>query len=94
MPITITTADQLFTATFKYPGYEKVYATLAYSKIVLDEPQSYSPDTLAIIIKGLQEISELGGKFCFMSATIHPFIRERLKDYCRILDAVFNTEKA
>ena len=93
MPITITTADQLFTATFKYPGYEKVYATLAYSKIVLDEPQSYSPDTLAIIIKGLQEISELGGKFCFMSATIHPFIRERLKDYCRILDAVFNTEK-
>ncbi|PMP97297.1 MAG: CRISPR-associated endonuclease Cas3'', partial [Thermodesulfobacterium geofontis] len=34
MPITITTADQLFTAVFKYPGYEKIYATLMYSKVV------------------------------------------------------------
>lgn len=94
MPITITTADQIFTSVFKYPGYEKVYATLMYSKIVLDEPQSYSPDTLAIIIKGLQEISRYGGKFCFMSATIHPFIIEQLKECnLEILEPIFNEEK-
>lgn len=93
MPITITTADQLFTSVFKYPGYEKIYATLMYSKVVLDEPQSYSPDTLAVIIKGLQEIAYYGGKFCFMSATIHPFINEYLKDYVEELDPVFNLEK-
>ncbi|ACN98177.1 crispr-associated helicase Cas3 [Sulfurihydrogenibium azorense Az-Fu1] len=93
MPITITTADQLFTSVLKYPGYEKIYATLMYSKVVLDEPQSYSPDTLAIIIKGLQEIAYYGGKFCFMSATIHPFINEYLKDFVEELDPVFNSEK-
>ncbi|MDQ7056764.1 MAG: CRISPR-associated helicase Cas3' [Persephonella sp.] len=93
MPITITTADQLFTATFKYSGYEKIYSTLAYSKVVLDEPQSYSPDTLAVIIKGLQEISHLGGRFCFMSATIHPFVVSYLKDYCKILPPQFHKEK-
>ncbi|WP_036737433.1 CRISPR-associated helicase/endonuclease Cas3 [Persephonella sp. IF05-L8] len=94
MPITITTADQIFTSVFKYPGYEKIYATLMYSKIVLDEPQSYSPDTLAVIIKGLQEISKYGGKFCFMSATIHPFVIEQLKEYdIEVLEPVFNKEK-
>ena len=94
MPITITTADQIFTSVFKYPGYEKIYATLMYSKIVLDEPQSYSPDTLAVIIKELQEISKYGGKFCFMSATIHPFVVEQLKECdIEILEPVFNKEK-
>ena len=93
MPITITTADQIFTAVFKYAGYEKIYATMSYSKIVLDEPQSYSPETIAVIIKGLKEISELGGKFCFMSATIHPFIISQLEHYCKILPHVFNKEE-
>lgn len=92
MPITITTADQLFTSVFKWKGYEKIYATLMYSKVILDEPQSYSPETLAMIIKALQEISELGGKFCFMSATIHPFVREYLSQYCKEIKPVFNPE--
>ena len=95
MPITITTADQIFTSTLKYPGFEKIYATLMYSKVILDEPQSYSPDTLAIIVKGLQEISEYGGKFCFMSATIPPFVKESLES-CQdleVLEPVFNTER-
>ncbi|WP_297890156.1 CRISPR-associated helicase Cas3' [Sulfurihydrogenibium sp.] len=92
MPITVTTADQIFTSVFKYPGYEKIYGTLMYSKIVLDEPQSYSPDTLAVIIKGLQEIAYYGGKFCLMSATVHPFIKDYLKDYAEELEPVFNDE--
>ena len=96
MPITVTTADQLFTSVFKWKGYEKIYATLMYSKIVLDEPQSYSPEILAMIIKCLQEISKLGGKFCFMSATIYPFIKKYLSDYCEIFspsDAINKEQK-
>lgn len=95
MPITITTADQLFTSVLKYPGYEKIYATLTYSKIILDEPQSYLPETLAIIIKGLQEISNYGGKFCVMSATVHPFIKENLKNCPNFveIEPVFDTTK-
>jgi CRISPR-associated endonuclease/helicase Cas3 len=61
MPITVLTADQIFLATLKYPGFEKIYATLTYSKVIVDEPQSYSPDTL-VIIKGLEEISNLWRK--------------------------------
>jgi CRISPR-associated endonuclease/helicase Cas3 len=81
MPVTVATADQLFTSSFKYPGYEKVYATLAYSKVVIDEPQGYSPETLAPIVQAVKEVSELGGKFCIMSATLFPFLEEELKRY-------------
>jgi len=93
MPITVSTADQIFLATLKYPGFEKIYATLTYSKVIVDEPQGYSPDTLAIILKGLEEIYDLGGKFCLMTATMHPFIKEQLKDKAEILEPVFNQEK-
>ncbi|ACD66307.1 MAG TPA: CRISPR-associated helicase/endonuclease Cas3 [Sulfurihydrogenibium sp.] len=93
MPITVSTADQIFLATLKYSGFEKIYATLTYSKVIVDEPQGYSPDTLAVILKGLEEIYNLGGKFCLMTATMHPFIKEYLKDKAEILEPVFNPEK-
>lgn len=78
MPITISTADQLFTAAFKYRGYEKIYATLSYSKVIIDEIQSYDPEIVAVIIKGLQEIVALGGRFCLMTATLPPLYKEHL----------------
>ena len=80
MPLTVSTADQLFTSSFKYPGYEKIYATLAYSKVVIDEPQGFSPETLAPIVQAVKEITELGGKFCIMSATFFPFLVEELEN--------------
>lgn len=92
MPLNVSTADQLFTSVFKWKGYEKIYATLMYSKIVIDEPQSYSPDMLAMIIKCLEELSNLGAKFCLMSATIHPKVKEKLKDICYIPEPVYNQE--
>jgi len=93
MPITITTADQLFVSALKYPGFEKIYATLAYAKVVLDEPQSYSPDTLAIIIKGIGDIKKIGGKFCFMSATIPHFVLEEIERYADKTIYEFSSEK-
>ena len=80
MPVTVSTADQLFTSVFKYPGFEKLYSTLSYSATVIDEPQGYSPDTLAFIVQGVREVTELGGKVCIMSATLFPFIQEELED--------------
>lgn len=93
LPLIVTTADQLFTSVFKWPGYERIYATLMYSKVILDEPQSYSPKTLAMIIKALEEIASFGGKFCYMSATNHPFIINKLRQIAEILSPVFNQEK-
>jgi len=78
-PLTVSTADQLFSSVFKYPGFEKVYATLSYSKTIIDEPQGYTPKTLAAIVKTVEEVKELGGKFCVMSATLYPFVKDRLR---------------
>ena len=55
--ITTCTIDQLFPFVFKYKGYEKIFATLSYSKIIIDEIQAYSPEIVAIILKGLQMIN-------------------------------------
>ncbi len=82
--ITVSTADQLFSAALKYLGFEKIYATLSYSKVIIDEIQAYSPKTLAVIIQGLKEIKELGGNFLIMTATfpkiIEDFISSEFKE--------------
>lgn len=79
IPLTIATLDQLFNFIFLYPGYELKYATLSYSKIVLDEIQAYSPDLLSYIVLGLKKIVEVGGKFAILTATLPPFIRDYLE---------------
>jgi CRISPR-associated endonuclease/helicase Cas3 len=79
-PVTIATADQLVTAVFKYNGFELPYLTASYSKIVLDEIQSFSPDSIAAIMVFLKEIHSLGGKFLLMTATLPPFIKDELKE--------------
>jgi CRISPR-associated endonuclease/helicase Cas3 len=68
--LSLTTVDQLFKFPFKYKGYEKIYATLAYSKVVIDEIQSYTPKIAAAIIKGIEMIYKIGGKFLIMTATL------------------------
>ena len=68
--ITTCTIDQIFPFVFKYRGYEKIYATLSYSKVVIDEIQAYSPEIVAVILKGLQMINNLNGKFMVMTATL------------------------
>jgi len=82
-PITVATADQIVTSVFKF-RFEKHYLTASYSKIVVDEIQSFSPGAIAAIVVFLQEISELGGKFLLMSATIPKFIINDLRDYAYI----------
>jgi CRISPR-associated endonuclease/helicase Cas3 len=69
MPLTITTVDQLFKFVFKEEGFEPVLATLAYSKLIIDEIQMYSPDIVACILMGLKYITEIGGKFSILTAT-------------------------
>jgi CRISPR-associated endonuclease/helicase Cas3 len=70
MPISVCTADQMFTAAFRYEGYEKIFATLAYSRLIVDEIQSYDPDMVAVILKTLADIADLGCKFCIITATL------------------------
>jgi len=74
MPITIATADQLIPSVFKFPGFEFYYFTASYSKIVIDEIQSFAPEAIASIVVFLKEIQRLGGKFLLMTATLPPFV--------------------
>lgn len=80
MPLTISTLDQLFDFVFKYRGYEMKLATLAYSKLVIDEIQMYSADILAYLIYGIKMIVENGGKVAILTATLSPFIKDILKE--------------
>lgn len=77
--ITTCTIDQIFTFVFKYKGYEKMYATLSYSKIIIDEIQAYSPEIVAVILKGLEMINNIGGKFMIMTATLPRIYKEELE---------------
>mgnify|MGYP000508823790 CR=1 FL=1 len=79
LPLTISTLDQIFNFVYKYNGFELKLATLSYSKIVIDEIQAYSPDLLAYLVYGLEKITEVGGKFAILTATLPPFIKDYLK---------------
>lgn len=80
-PLNISTIDQLFTFPFKYGGYEKILSTLLYSKVIIDEIQSYEPKLAAIILKSLQQINNLGGKFLIMTATLPQIYIDTLKQW-------------
>lgn len=79
MPLTITTLDQVIDFAFLYPGFELKLATLSYSKFVIDEIQMYSPRLVAFIIMGLKYITDMGGKFLIMTATLPPLFVELLE---------------
>lgn len=74
-PLTVCTVDQLFQFVYKALGTEIFAATLKYSKIVIDEIQSYSPRIVAALIFGLSEIKRMGGKFAIITATFPPVLQ-------------------
>lgn len=77
-PIIISTGDQFFPYGLKPPGYEKIYATFSYSNLVIDEVQAYNPKASAIIVKFIEDISKLGGKFLLMTATLPKYIEDEI----------------
>lgn len=80
LPLTICTIDQIFDFVYRYRGFELKLATLSYSKVVIDEIQMYSPDLIAYLIIGLSYISEYGGKFAILTATLPQIIVDILKE--------------
>lgn len=78
LPITVVTLDQIFDFTLKFYGYEYKLSTLAYSKIIIDEIQMYSPDLLAYLMYGIKKIVEFGGHIAVLTATLPPFVKDEL----------------
>lgn len=80
-PVTVCTVDQLFTFVYRCRGSEMLLATLKYSKIIIDEIQSYSSDVLAKLIYGLHIITKAGGQFAVITATLPPVLLHFIEQY-------------
>ncbi|MDO4550798.1 MAG: CRISPR-associated helicase Cas3' [Planctomycetia bacterium] len=80
MPLTVSTVDQLFKFVFKALGTEIFAATLKYSRVIIDEMQMYDSKILAMLLCGLKTISDMGGKFAIITATLPPMIERILKE--------------
>lgn len=78
--LTFTTVDQIFKFPLLYGGYERIYATLKYSKVVIDEMQAYDPHIAAIIVKAIKMIHSIGGRFMIMTATMPSLYIEKLSE--------------
>ncbi|EQH69776.1 TPA: CRISPR-associated helicase/endonuclease Cas3 [Clostridioides difficile] len=95
--LTFSTIDQIFKFPFLYRGYEKVYSTLAYSKVVIDEIQAYSPEIAAVLVKGIEMIHKIGGRFMIMTATMPTIYIDELKKRgvmnSNLAELTCNTEK-
>lgn len=79
-PFTVCTGDQLFLFAYQAPGTERFAASMRYSKVIIDELQSYSPETVAAIIYALVQIVEMGGNFCIITATLPEFFTKKLNE--------------
>lgn len=75
-PYIVCTADQIAPATLCYPGYERIFATLMNSCLVIDEVQAYDPRAAAIITHLIKQNYHFGGKNLLMTATLPAFIRD------------------
>lgn len=78
---TLSTIDQIFKFPLFYKGFETELATLAYSKVIIDEIQAYDARIVAILLSGLKLLTEMGGKWMIMTATLPAIFRETLEKF-------------
>ncbi|GIV22459.1 MAG: CRISPR-associated helicase/endonuclease Cas3 [Bacteroidia bacterium] len=79
LPALITTGDQIFPYSFRPPGYERIYTTLQTHTLIVDEVQAYDPQAAALIVRLLEDIASLGGRFLLITATLPPFLEKELQ---------------
>ena len=79
--LSFSTIDQIFKYPFKYLGYEKILATLSYSKVVIDEIQAYSPEIAAVILYAIKQLNDMGGTFMIMTATLPRIYKDKLNEF-------------
>jgi CRISPR-associated endonuclease/helicase Cas3 len=78
MAANVSTGDQFFPYALRPPGYEKIFAKFSYSNLIIDEVQAYDPKAAAIVVKFIEHIVQMGGKFLLMTATLPTFIKEEI----------------
>ncbi len=97
-PAIISTGDQFFPYALRPPGFERIYSTFSYSRLIVDEVQAYNPKAAAIVVKFILDTVRMGGKFLLMTATLPHFVYKELTsglngEYQPILIDIFEMEK-
>jgi CRISPR-associated endonuclease/helicase Cas3 len=77
-PAIISTGDQFFPYALRPPSYERIFAKFSYSRLIIDEVQAYDPKAAAIVVKFIEHIVQMGGKFLLMTATLPGFIKTEI----------------
>lgn len=77
-PAIVSTGDQFFPYALRPPSYEKIFTKFSYSRLIIDEVQAYDPKAAAIVVKFIEHIVQMGGKFLLMTATLPKFIKEEI----------------
>ncbi|NEW82873.1 MAG: CRISPR-associated helicase Cas3' [Mariniphaga sp.] len=78
-PAIVSTGDQFFPYALRPPAYEKIFAKFSYSRLIIDEVQAYDPKAAAIVVKFIEHVVQMGGKFLLMTATLPEFIRKEIE---------------
>lgn len=78
-PAIVSTGDQFFSYALRPPTYEKIFAKFSYSRLIIDEVQAYDPKAAAIVVKFIEHVVQMGGKFLLMTATIPSFIQKEIE---------------
>lgn len=79
-PYIIATIDQILLSMFKYPGYEKVFASIYDLKITVDEVHLLNPKMFLILVYFMQFSSKyLNTKFHLMTATLPKAYKDKLR---------------
>lgn len=79
-PLKIVTPFQIVKAFFGVKGWDSQLAEFAGGLFIWDEIHVYDARTTALIITALENLSRLGAKSLFMSATFPHFLREKLHE--------------
>jgi CRISPR-associated endonuclease/helicase Cas3 len=78
-PAIVSTGDQFFPYALRPPSYEKIFAKFSYSRLIIDEVQAYDPKAAAIVVKFIEHVVQMGGKFLLMTATLPTFIKDEIE---------------
>jgi len=85
LPAIVSTGDQFFPYGLRPPGFERIFVCFANGRLVIDEVQAYDPRAAAIVVKFIEWVLNMGGKFLLMTATLPSFIKEKINEIKNIV---------
>lgn len=78
-PLKILTPFQILKAFFGLKGWESLLAEMAGGLFIFDEIHVYDAHITALILKAIEQLSDLDARFLFLSATFPTFLKEKIK---------------